>query len=271
MVGEGAATPRLVSLERARIADVVVSAIDMRPCRFRAAEGIAALSLEATQEFAPAPWWHSRRQALAEEHLWRSQRRFLGGAPTRALSGRRGWYPSAARGSRDDSREAPHPREIARVYRELRRGKEVAQDSPGADDLYYGEMEMRRHAARLESSRRRSDVRLYLERAILSAYKLIGGYGVRPLRPFVWFFLITGASTYLTQTQKWVLVRAGSALTPPTVQEAALFVVRSAVLLPTRPEIQLTDQANALQIALRILGPLLAGLAFFGVRARVRR
>ena len=51
--------------------------------------------------------------------------------------------------------------QIAGLYRALRKGREDTKDKPGAADLYYGEMEMRRHA-RPGVSRRR------VERAVLS-------------------------------------------------------------------------------------------------------
>ena len=45
----------------------------------------------------------------------------------------------------DDPRpDALDPRQIAGLYRALRKGREEAKDEPGAADYYYGEMEMRR-------------------------------------------------------------------------------------------------------------------------------
>ena len=58
------------------------------------------------------------------------------------------------------------------MYRSLRKAREDSKDEPGAADFYYGEMEMRRLAAK----------RLSGERAILFAYKALSGYGIRASR-----------------------------------------------------------------------------------------
>jgi hypothetical protein len=63
-----------------------------------------------------------------------------------------GLMPSTARClSGEKSSVTPRERqdaaqEIANLYRALRKGREDSKDEPGAADLYYGEMEMRRKA-----------------------------------------------------------------------------------------------------------------------------
>jgi Luciferase-like monooxygenase len=52
------------------------------------------------------------------------------------------WHDSGERG---DPSNPYGPREIATIYRALRKGREDNKDEPGAADFYYGEMEMRRH------------------------------------------------------------------------------------------------------------------------------
>jgi hypothetical protein len=44
------------------------------------------------------------------------------------------------------------PRQIAGLYRALRKGREDIKDEPGAADFYSGEMEMRRRAQRPRGS-----------------------------------------------------------------------------------------------------------------------
>jgi hypothetical protein len=80
--------------------------------------------------------------------------------------------------------------QIAGLYRALRKGREDAKDEPGAADFYYGEMEMRRRArpAR-ETSRGR------VERAILTAYRLLSGYGLRAWRALAWLLVAVMVAT----------------------------------------------------------------------------
>jgi hypothetical protein len=62
---------------------------------------------------------------------------------------------------------------------------EDATDAPGAGDFYYGEMEMRRHAA--PDSRRRG-ARFSRDRGghlVLLRYWLLSGYALRASRAFV--------------------------------------------------------------------------------------
>jgi hypothetical protein len=65
-----------------------------------------------------------------------------------------------------------NPERLAVLYRSLRKAFEDAKNEAGAGDFYYGEMEARRHAP---SSGR-------LERAVLTVYWMISGYGQRASR-----------------------------------------------------------------------------------------
>jgi hypothetical protein len=76
------------------------------------------------------------------------------------------------------------PRQIAALYRSLRKAREDNKDEAGAGDLYYGEMEMRRRdphgvQAQREFTRARS------ERAVLTAYFSLAGYGLKAGRALV--------------------------------------------------------------------------------------
>jgi hypothetical protein len=59
------------------------------------------------------------------------------------------------------------PGRIAGIYRQLRKSREDSKDEPGANDFYYGEMEMRRRSGPLA------------ERSILRLYWLVSRYGLR--------------------------------------------------------------------------------------------
>ncbi|MGH1553539.1 hypothetical protein ACRAWF_20865 [Streptomyces sp. L7] len=68
------------------------------------------------------------------------------------------------------------PSALAPLYRQLRKSFEDSRNEPDAADFYYGEMEMRRHD--LKRSR--------AERALLSLYWAVSGYGLRVSRALVW-------------------------------------------------------------------------------------
>src|SRR5207247_1832121 len=77
-------------------------------------------------------------------------------------------------------------REIAGIYRSLRKGREDNKDEPGSADFYYGEMEMRRQPP--ARSPGRAPGRLTQdrgERAILWMYWLVSGYGLRASRALI--------------------------------------------------------------------------------------
>ncbi len=66
------------------------------------------------------------------------------------------------------------PDRLAVMYRQVRAVLEDARNEPGAADLYYGEMEMRRAAARRDAG--------WGERWLLGGYWLVSGYGLRASR-----------------------------------------------------------------------------------------
>lgn len=53
--------------------------------------------------------------------------------------------------------------------------------------------------------------------------------------------------------------------------DALVFAFRSVLLLPNSDNIETTTAGDALQVALRILGPLLIALIALGLRAQVKR
>jgi hypothetical protein len=55
------------------------------------------------------------------------------------------------------------------------------------------------------------------------------------------------------------------------LDDSLIFVLRSALLLPTVSMVAVSNAADWIQIVARIAGPLLLGLFAFGLRARVQR
>lgn len=82
--------------------------------------------------------------------------------------------------------------QIAGIYRGLRRGREMTGNEPGAADFYYGEMEMRRHAARRQVPRLPTT-----EWWILSVYWLTCGYCLRAWRTVMVLLFVFAGSTIL--------------------------------------------------------------------------
>jgi uncharacterized protein YjbI with pentapeptide repeats len=272
--------PSIVSLERARIADLAFSLVDLRQCQFREAQGLEGLRLEQVlfdempdwggHKKWPLPIRYTRRVAIAEEHQWRKVNQ-----PAPA------WWPlkaskqSDAPGSdRSDGGATPH--QIVAVYRALRKGVEERKNEPGAGDWYYGEMEMRRHtrytgpepsetvtlqeAAEYDSTRRAP----WGERIVLFLYWLTSGYGLRASRALIALAVTIACSAVL-------LSRFGFD-DPRSYGEALLSAVKNSISLLRAPsERNLTDVGDVTTIALRLLGPLFFGLALLSLSGRVKR
>jgi hypothetical protein len=219
--------PRLVSLRGAHVAALALSDLDLAACRFFGAHGLESLSIEANCVWLHGPSERRSREMLAEEHLWRA----------------------------GDKSSDLRPLQIAALYRALRKAREDGKDEAGASDLYFGEMEMRRHGAA-----KRSD------RLVLTLYYLISGYGLRAGRALGTLLLaVLAASLGLWE---WGFEDA------PSYTRALFVAVESTSSLLRTPDthgLEATYAGEVIQIVLRLLGPLLLGLALLAVRARVRR
>ncbi|MEU4845923.1 hypothetical protein [Streptomyces gilvosporeus] len=100
--------------------------------RMRRVVAMDSGALDAFHVGRGAQWYRTRRQILAEERLWRER------------------HSRRTRG--DSAQQEATP--IQTAYRDLRKGREDAKDEPGAADFSYGEMEMRRFAAKWNSVER---------------------------------------------------------------------------------------------------------------------
>jgi uncharacterized protein YjbI with pentapeptide repeats len=243
--------PCLVSVRGANVGDLVVASVDLSRCRFVGAHNLDRLRLEGQTAFPRTPKWRgTRRQVIAEEQEWRAAR-----------TARRRWArweppPVPFAIERAERLRTLDAREIATIYRALRRGRESEGDAPGAGDFYFGEMEMRR---RDQDTGR-------AERIVLWLYWLFSGYGLRGLRSLAALLVtIVGFALLLW----WIGFTPRSDLT-----RAILFSAESTSSLfrvPETPSRSLTEAGEALQIALRLLGPLFFGLALLSLRGRVKR
>ncbi len=191
------------------------------------------------------PWRWTERQALFEEHLWRRSI----DAPTP----RAGW----AAPDPDEEVMVVGPDRLAVMYRQVRAVLEDARNEPGAADLYYGEMEMRRAAARRDAG--------WGEQWLLGGYWLVSGYGLRASRS------LAGLAG-LILVAAIVLRYKGFPGVTPGFGRCVLYAAGSVVSLDLGhvPGV-LTDWGDIVRHVLRIGGPLLLGLAALAVRGRVKR
>jgi uncharacterized protein YjbI with pentapeptide repeats len=243
-----APVPRVLTLAGSRVARLTLSSVDLGECRFAATHGLDQLALErVTFPESPEGWRLTRRQTIAEEHYWRA-----------AAADGVGWrLPRVV--DADGNPRPPHPvtelgpDEIARLYRQLRKGREDSKDEPGANDFYYGEMEMRR----------RSGPRA--ERRLLFAYWLVSGYGLRAGRALLALLLA-------------ILVAAGAlslwGFDPSrSYGSSLLFALQDSISLLRAQTTPVTQSAGGqlIDVGLRLTGPLLVGLALLALRGRIKR
>lgn len=243
--------PRLLSLQRANVAGLGLSSVELADCRFAGAHNLDQLRLEADVSFAAAPVWlrWDWRQVIAEERAWRAQRSHRSRSPR---------WPAWL----GDEPVVLEAGQIAGLYRALRKGREDAKDEPGAADFYYGEMEMRRRARR---DRTGEGSRGRVERGILTAYWLVSGYGLRAWRALSWLAILTAAFAVAFH-----LIGFTRPPQPDSYWTRLLYAFRATLSL-TDNEVTLTAWGKLLQALLRITGPVLLGLALLAVRGRVKR
>lgn len=189
----------------------------------------------------------------------------------------RAWWPDWMAGA-----EEPTTHQIASTYRAVRKSREDSRDAPGAADFYYGEMEMRRHAA----------PRWSVEGVLLTLYWLISGYAMRAWRAFAAllvaivvaaglfasvgfkvpegprFAAVKVTSTGMLVYEEQPVRRSSVWRRVPAALGYSMEVATSLLRGPDRP---VTVVGEWTQAVLRWLGPLLFGLALLSLRGRVKR
>jgi hypothetical protein len=255
-------TPRLLSVRSTDVATLVVTDVSLAPCQFAGALYLDQLRLEGIIGFNQPPrglrvgrawppvWWWTRRQTLAEEHAWRVTRPKGNGwnGPETQASARLEeitGQPSRVIG----------PERLSGLYRALRQAQESRKNEPGAADFYYGEMEMRRLASNTP----------WAERVILFCYWLVAGYGLRGLRALAALGVVVVALAGLFHTVGFLPAHPA-----PSLWDSLLYTASSTLSI-SDDTLKLTAWGKLLRILLRLLGPLLLGLALLSVRNRVKR
>jgi hypothetical protein len=283
---------RLLTTQGSDLTNVTLAGLDLSACRFVGAYNLDKVRINGPALFATTPdgrW--TPRITLAEEHEWRVKydRRSDGwyrpelGAADREL-------PDHVRGDHRTSAARAEASRVQAAYRELRKSLEDAKDEPGAADFYYGEMEMRRLASRATAHGRDP---FHLEYGLLTAYWAVSGYGLRAGRAILALLLVATLATvgfatiglghgqqtvYLPVTSR----TAANGPVPyrqtsvrgdkPGAREAAYYSIESATSLLREPTTEpLTASGRFFEATLRLIGPLLLGLALLAVRGRVKR
>jgi Pentapeptide repeats (9 copies) len=249
--------PCVLSLLGSKVARFTVSEADLKACQFSGAVGLDGLRLERVEFPWPPDGWQwvrcwpirfTQRQMIADECRWRAEQRPGGGWDSCGpLTGGRlsSQRPSLAL-------EAD---QVAGLYRQLRKGREDNKDEPGANDFYYGEMEMRRRSGPKA------------ERFILWLYWVLSGYGLRASRALLALaiaIVVLGAIP---------LTLWGFRPTPP-YGRALLFSLQSSISLLRAPVSEPGHETAAgqlIEVFLRLAGPLLFGLAILALRGRIKR
>jgi hypothetical protein len=159
--------PRLLSPHGTDVSTLTLTELDLGACVLQGAYNLDKLRIVGSPPFADTPtgwkrgyfggqaipmWRWTRRQTLIEEHHWRASRPLPAAPNGRPHPQRVGWSgvnaePPGWVADRTGQRLQPlPPGRIALLYRALRKAQEDSRIEPGAADLYYGEMEMRRLA-----------------------------------------------------------------------------------------------------------------------------
>jgi hypothetical protein len=250
-----AATPAVTAASQ--LAGLELTNVELADCRFAGARNLDKLRLEPDVGFASAPVWlgWQWRQVIAEERAWRSARG--SGQWTKPV------WPDF--GDKEPEPAVLEAGQIAGLYRALRKGREDAKDEPGAGDFYYGEMEMRRHARRSDtSSRPGAPSRGRVERGILTTYWLVSGYGLRAWRALTCLVAAVivaavglHAVGFTHHHQPW--------------SSAFLYTAGAVTHLVNPPDGLLTEPGQAIRITMGLLGPVLIGLTLLALRGRVKR
>jgi len=243
---------RIRSLQGVDAEHLTLSDVDLSHCLISRIYRPEELRLAGHCKFDPTPrgWhlrWHwlpwrwTRREALYEEHQWR------------------GWAPASGPGGIGSSPEARQSdaARLSVLYRQLRRGLEEARDEPGASDLYYGEMEMRRFSTAG-----------WDELWLLTAYWLVSGYGLRASRSML---VLTGL--ILAAAEGFQRVGFGRFAHHPGYVDCLLYAAGSLLSLDLSGHLPavLSDWGQVFRMILRVMGPVLLGLGALAVRGRVKR
>jgi uncharacterized protein YjbI with pentapeptide repeats len=248
VASENHPAPRLGQLAGADVGELTIDGFDLTACRFAGAHNLDHLRFGDAIDLPQSPQRRvgRRRRTVYDEHQVRvaaaGEKWALAPPPPEP-------FCLEVQAASSEMPAPPVPVTVAGVYRALRKAREDSKDASGASDFYYGEMEMRR----------RSEPGL-----LLRVYWLVSGYGTRASRALVGYLGVVVALGLLMH-------QFGFEKPQPSLIRAFSFTLTSTVFVGHTPGGGLTPGGDIVQLALRILGPLLIGLALLALRTRVQR
>lgn len=284
---------KVTSMQGVDAAHLVLTDTDLTDCRFIGAFHLDQIRFEGRTVLPSVPqglnmgsWpmrWSPRR-TVAEEHHWRAQQ-VEQSRPAGEVRPLLRWRPGPYHA---DPARTPDPEDVVAVYRQLRKAFEDGKNEPGAADFYYGEMEMRRHD-RADTPRG--------ERALLHAYWLLSGYGLRASRAFTWLLLAMlttilllmgfGLPQHSPAQEATGIVSAGGGRTTFTIDkddpqnptgnrftgerfDKAFTATLNSVIFRSSGQ-DLTTAGTYIEMTSRLLEPALLALAVLAIRGRIKR
>jgi hypothetical protein len=294
--------PRLLTVSSAAVGALRVEGFDLRTCRFRGAHGLE------DARFARCQWPRSPgtapRRVVTEEVLWRHawptwqlgpwRVPALSGDSKRGQSGALGLPPRRwPKMSKSGYDPHAHARgltagEVEEIYRALHRGAVADRQWAAAADYQWGESVMRRIAGRERlpaegtgRARRNAGVS---DRALLRAYRLVGGLGLRARWPLAWllvlllcFSALLGSSGFESNGRFCTIERACWTRSPHQHVAAGRFLrsvsfTSGFIVATERPAAgDVQPWVPGAVTAGRILGLTLLGFSAVALRSRVRR
>lgn len=291
------------SLVRANVDGLLLSAVNLEDCQFSGAHGLDKLRISETCTFRvreprqlrkPSTWRYANRRLIYEEDIWRKARSATENPDKTpeplAAAEIAGIYRELRKGL-EDAKNEPGAADFYYGEMEMRRlsaRKRHHRQLPPAPDLHRPS---------------------WVERWLLTAYWLVSGYGLRASRTVAayavvllvcallfmvpWFAYPTPpperAAAMDPSTGEVRYERPGSAdgalpptacVEPPTdcgratFTQALEFSARESLALLRNPGAQkltTTGPGTVLDLALRLLGPILLGMAALAIRARTKR
>jgi len=260
----------LLTLAGTPLSKVIIRHVDLRACRFTGARDLPSLTLDDRVELPRAP--RTGRLMILDEFLWRKEKKPNRARPRGALVLAEERLVAANRADSATWSESlnnlrkvlvePGHENVESTYRTLRKSLEDRGDKPGADDFYYGEMQMRRW-----TPRSRPFLAWATKKIVLTLYWLAAGYGHRASRAALCLGVLAVLGGLL------LVLTAAAPDHSLGFGEAVFDSIQLCISPLTRadPGLRYSGWGQLVRLSLLILGPAIAAVMVFALHARIRR